>query len=54
VLLLAKPYRKSDLAQMIRGALAADMRLHPLPEEGTVHLHPDPDVQRESSPTTPI
>src|SRR5471032_1575127 len=29
VLLLPKPYRKSDLARMIRAALAADTRLQP-------------------------
>jgi signal transduction histidine kinase len=29
VLLLAKPYRKSDLARMIRAALAADIKLQP-------------------------
>jgi signal transduction histidine kinase len=29
VLLLAKPYRKSDLARMIRAALAADIKLRP-------------------------
>ena len=29
VLLLAKPYRRSDLAHMIRSALAAEVRLQP-------------------------
>jgi CheY-like chemotaxis protein len=48
VLLLAKPYRKSDLARMIRSVLAADMKLQPL-EDGGVHLHPEPDVPTESS-----
>jgi CheY-like chemotaxis protein len=49
VLLLAKPYRKSDLARMIRSALAADMTLQPLPEGGTVDLCSGPDVAPESS-----
>jgi signal transduction histidine kinase len=33
VLLLAKPYRKSDLARMIRAALAADTKLQPPPPD---------------------
>jgi signal transduction histidine kinase/ActR/RegA family two-component response regulator len=49
LLLLAKPYRKSELARMLRSALA-DMPLQSLPEETTVHLHRDPDLQRESCP----
>ena len=36
VLLLAKPYRKSDLARMIRSALAADVTLDPPTPEGIV------------------
>jgi signal transduction histidine kinase len=42
-LLLAKPYRKSELARMLRSALAASQSLL---EEDTVDLHPDPDVRR--------
>jgi signal transduction histidine kinase/ActR/RegA family two-component response regulator len=54
VLLLAKPYRKSDLARMIRSVLAADMKLHPLPEDGAVRSDPEPDVPTESSARVPI
>jgi signal transduction histidine kinase/DNA-binding NarL/FixJ family response regulator len=54
VLLLAKPYRKSELAGMIRSVLATDMKLQPHPEDGTVHLHPEPDVPTESSAKAPI
>jgi signal transduction histidine kinase/DNA-binding NarL/FixJ family response regulator len=49
VLLLAKPYRKSELARMIRSALAADMTLQPLPANGAVRLHSGPDVPTEPS-----
>ncbi len=41
VLLLAKPYRKSDLARMIRAALAADTKLQP----------PDPVGKGASKPS---
>jgi signal transduction histidine kinase len=43
VLLLAKPYRKSELALMIRSALTAEMTLQPFSERG-FQLHPEPDV----------
>jgi signal transduction histidine kinase/CheY-like chemotaxis protein len=36
VLLLAKPYRKSELARMLRSALASDVRLQPAPGEPVV------------------
>jgi hypothetical protein len=49
VLLLAKPYRKSELARMIRSALAADMTLQPLPADGAARLHAGPDVPTEPS-----
>ena len=49
VLLLAKPYRKSDLARMIRSVLSADVKLQPLPEDGAVHSDPEPDGPTESS-----
>ena len=54
VLLLAKPYRKSELARMIRSVLAADMKLQPLPEDSTVHLHSGPDGAPDSSAKAPI
>jgi signal transduction histidine kinase/ActR/RegA family two-component response regulator len=54
VLLLAKPYRKSDLARMIRSVLAADMKLQPLPEDGALRSDPEPDVPTESFARVPI
>jgi signal transduction histidine kinase/DNA-binding NarL/FixJ family response regulator len=54
VQLLAKPYRKSDLARMIRSVLAADMKLQPLPEHSTIHPHSGPDEAPDSSAKAPI
>jgi nitrogen-specific signal transduction histidine kinase len=42
VLLLAKPYRKSELARMIRSALVADSKLQPISEERGDHSHSEP------------
>jgi hypothetical protein len=36
VLLLAKPYRKADLARMIRTALAVETKLQPIAQDGVV------------------
>jgi signal transduction histidine kinase/ActR/RegA family two-component response regulator len=52
VLLLAKPYRKSDLAQMLRSALAADTKLQPISEERGVLVHSEPVGQIEQSAQT--
>jgi CheY-like chemotaxis protein len=52
VLLLAKPYRKSDLARMLRSALAADTKLQPISDG--VDLHSESDVSTDSSAQTPI
>jgi CheY-like chemotaxis protein len=38
VLLLAKPYRKADLARMIRTALAVEARLQPVVCDGLVGI----------------
>jgi signal transduction histidine kinase/ActR/RegA family two-component response regulator len=54
VLLLAKPYRKSDLARLIRSALAADTRLQPFPEESTGGLQAQPVLSADSSVRAPI
>lgn len=43
VLLLAKPYRKTELARMLRCALASDVRLQPAPEEPVVNLPKEPE-----------
>jgi signal transduction histidine kinase len=49
VLLLTKPYRKSDLAQMIRSALAADVKLQNLARDPPFHLPTEPDTALETS-----
>jgi DNA-binding NarL/FixJ family response regulator len=54
VLLLAKPYRKSDLARMIRSVLAADMKLQPFAEDSIVRLHSGPNAAPESTAKAPI
>jgi CheY-like chemotaxis protein len=54
VLLLAKPYRKSDLARMTRSALAADMTSQPFSEDSIVRLHSGPNAAPESTAKAPI
>jgi signal transduction histidine kinase/CheY-like chemotaxis protein len=54
VLMLAKPYRKSELARMIRSALAADMTSQPFSEDSIVRLHSGPNAAPESTAKAPI
>jgi CheY-like chemotaxis protein len=49
VLLLAKPYRKSDLALMIRTALAADVKLQSPAQDRPLPLPSEPDAALEAS-----